>query len=152
STCYQVSVVLIDSTAPTGAALPVLTRDLAIQPGLVPPFPALDAALPPAGQASVRLAETLTLTGRHLDGGGVMASFSSSRLASPIRVDLGASSDSRQLQIVIDDDPAKWHSGIYGVSVTVSRQGQPERTTNELPFTLAPRIEDFAPKQATGIF
>src|SRR5262249_49333197 len=92
SVAYQVDVVLIESTRPPRAPLPVLTRGkddsgVASQPGLVPAYPTIEAletqAPPPPGgppapavavpdkQPGVALGQTLILRGHHLDGRSV---------------------------------------------------------------------------------
>lgn len=81
---YQVSVVLIQASRPGSAALPVLTRgpreDSAVDPavkrergvavhsGIELPFPDIKAVVLPAARVAAHLGDTITLTGRNLDG------------------------------------------------------------------------------------
>src|SRR5262249_5735545 len=58
-----------------------------------------------------------------------------------------------QVSVQIPDDPPRWPCGMYAVSVSIEKAGRPGRTTNDLPFLLAPRIAispDPAPRDANG--
>lgn len=148
SVAYQVAVVLIESTRPTRTPLPVLTQGPAdqgpvAQSDLTPPFPTLTAVQPPNQQPSARLGEVLTLTGHHLDGDSVVVRFMNPRLAEPIELVPAAGSTATGLSVQIPaTQPDQWVAGFYTLAVVVKRSGEPDRTTNELPFSLAPRIVD----------
>jgi hypothetical protein len=156
---YQVSVVLIQSTLPTKAPLPVLQRgkddsgvssqpDLAVPP---PPFPTLsdlviNDALLHHKRPSAELGDDLTLSGYHLNGDEVRARFKHLLLVSPNEIGPITGGTERQLKVslpkvpTVPDAPAKWPAGVYSVSLLIKRTGKPDAVTNELPFTLAPRI------------
>ena len=70
SAAYQVSVVLIQATDPTRSPLPVLERQVFVQPDLLPPVPTIDAVVPDAKQPVAQLGTTIGLKGHHLDGTG----------------------------------------------------------------------------------
>jgi hypothetical protein len=70
SAAYQVSVVLIQRADPMPSPLPVLTREIFVQPDLLPPVPTIDAVVPDAGQPVAQLGTTIGLSGHHLDGTG----------------------------------------------------------------------------------
>jgi Pvc16 N-terminal domain len=153
STAYEISVVLIDTMRPARTPLPVLTvgpndSGLALRPDLLPPFPTLEDLLPPNAQEAIRLGETLALRGHDLDGTAVVAQFTTARLAAPITQAVAAGGTARQVSIALPNAPTVWVAGLYGVSVTVSRTGESDRTSNELPVALAPRITSITPNPA----
>ncbi len=160
SAAYNASVVLIESARRTVTPLPVLQRGsgnqgISAQSDLVPPFPALSAVQPPNGQLSIRLGEELMLTGHHLSGDSpVTVRFTSTRLDEPHVRPASASATDNTVSVQIPDEPTQWPAGFYKVSVVISRAEEPDRTTNELPLAIAPRIvgiaPDPAPRDGTG--
>jgi hypothetical protein len=161
SAAYEVSVVLIESTLPVKAPLPVLTRGarlesaagesgrgrgdegILIQPSLISPFSTLEAVQPPNQQASVRLGEVLTLRGHHLesDDGRVFVRFMHPRLRNAIELEQPIAGSVKELAVPLPNEPADWPAGFYTVAVRMRRNGK-EQMTNALPFSLAPRIEE----------
>lgn len=139
SVVYQVSVVLIESARPRGSPLPVLRPDITVRTGLVPLQPLLDTVTPPGRQPSARLGDTLVLTGVNLDGDAVAVRFSHPLWTTPVSRPASEATATR-LTVNIPDDAAGWPAGTYAVSVGIARAGQPDRTTNSLPLTLAPRL------------
>ena len=153
STTYQASVVLIESTRLTKTPLPVLTRGsddegVAAQADLTPPFPTLESVGLPNNQPSGRLGDILTLSGYHLDGDSVVVRFMSRRLTQAIEVSPLAGGTATEIMVRLPDEPADWPAGFYTMVAVVSRAGQPDRTTNELPLSLAPGIVDITPNPA----
>jgi hypothetical protein len=173
---YQASVVLIEATHPGRSPLPVLTRgrpDLAtgrdegvfVQPHLVPPFPTLQEAIPPNQQVAVRMGEILTLRGHHLDGDTVVARFTHARSGRSLELQAEDGATAAQFQVQIPPDPApdpppppdspqnpdNWQAGFYNVAGVIQRTGQPDRTTNELPVVLAPRINSIVATALAGV-
>lgn len=156
SAAYEVSVVLIESTLPIRSPLPVLTRGAddrgpvaAGDAGL--PFPRLDAVTPPHNQPSALLGDELVLTGEHLGGGGVAVRLSTARLADPVVVPpppIVASTDN-EIRIVLPDDPTRIVAGPWAVAVVITPSGAGERTTNEVPLMVAPRIVTALPLTVT---
>ena len=168
--CYRASVVLVEGKLPTKAPLPVLTRGrpdpdagrdegVISQPDLLPPFPTLLTATPPDRQPAVRMGEALTFVGHHLEGDRVAARFTHARSSQTLELPAsGATSTGFQVQIPPDpapgpvaedspqnpedssQNPDEWRAGIYNVAAVVRGAEGPERTTNELPVVLAPRI------------
>lgn len=144
SAAYEASVVLIESTRPAKAPLPVLKRGkddtgVASQPDVASPFPALFAVTPADGQPSAQLGEIVTLTGSHLDAGAVAVRLSHPLLQVPPPITVLPGGSATQIQFRLDEQPALWVAGFYTVSVVLT-QGSDVRGTNELPLTLAPRI------------
>ncbi|NJO17684.1 MAG: DUF4255 domain-containing protein [Thioploca sp.] len=153
SVAYQVTVILIESTRPAKTPLPVLKRGaeddgIAAQPDLIPPFPTLTSIQAPNQQTSVRLGETLTLQGYHLDGDTVKVRLTNKYLTAPAKRSTLSGGTASEVRILIPNTPAQAVAGIYGVAVVIERTGELERMSNELPFTLAPRIETIAPNPA----
>ena len=153
SAAYQVSVVLIESTRPTRTPLPVLTRGpkdegVISQPDLTPPFPTLEAVGLPNQQPSARLGDVLTISGHHLGGDSVGVRFMNPHLTAPIQVATLAGRTATEITVQLPDDPANWPAGFYTLAAVVSRAGEPDRTTNELPLSVAPRILTIVPNPA----
>ncbi|HEY8209179.1 MAG TPA: DUF4255 domain-containing protein [Myxococcaceae bacterium] len=142
SAALQVSAVLIESRRAVRAPLPVLERKLVVAQGTVPPYPRLEAAVPPARQPSIRLGDVLTLTGHDLSspGAAVRVRFTHPRWTAPEEL-AAASSSRQQVTVAIPGGPLGWPAGVYGVSVVVARPGEPvPQVSNELTLSLAPRI------------
>jgi hypothetical protein len=146
SAAYQVSAVLIESTRPSRAPLPVLTRGpddagAVVQPNLIPPYPAIESVEPPPPLRSAVLNTVLTIEGRHLDGNTVSVRASHRVLPDPVPLTLEPNPTATQVQARIPSQPANYPAGFYSLQVVVRRQGETfDRATNELPFALAPRI------------
>jgi hypothetical protein len=156
SAAYQVTVVLIESNLPVRTPLPVLRRGqedrgVEAQAGLIPPFPTLLEVLLPDGQPAVRLGETLILTGHHLEGDSLTVRFTHPRFTTggPVTV-LSATEAEVQVRLLDADDdpdaPALWAAGVYTLAVVVRKPGETfDRTSNELPVAVAPRITSALP-------
>lgn len=166
---YTVSVVLIEARQPVAAALPVLTRGPADavtgrERGIIahasvePPYPTLLEVTPPDAQPGVRMGETLTLNGRHLDGDAVAARFVHVRSGRALELDAEPGGTARSFDVAIPpdppagavtpdspQDPASWRIGVYAVAGIVRTAGEPERSTNTVPLALAPAIVPQAP-------
>lgn len=156
SVCYEVTVLLIESTAPKIAQLPVLSRG---NPVVIPPNPnlvesgpsvnaSLDSAYPYldhyAGQdnrPAARIGETITLFGATLGGSPLTVRFAHPLLAAPNIVNIPGPHDATQVDVPIPNDPVNWPAGIY--TVTVDVPSTPVHTTNALPVPLAPKIGPF---------
>jgi uncharacterized protein DUF4255 len=149
---YEVSVALIDSTQPVRAPLPVLTRGPqdrgpSSQADLISPFPTLDSAVPP-NRPSVKLGDTLSLTGHHLDGTNVGVVFTHHLWTAPVEVAPDPGGTSTGLTVQVPNQPAAWPAGFYTVAVLVQRPGDTfRRATNQIPVSLAPSIT-IAPQTA----
>jgi hypothetical protein len=154
---YQATVVLIESQRVSRSPLPVLTigpedKGVIVQPNLTSPFPELTAATPPNNQISAELGDALTLRGHHLDGSNIAVRFTNPRLRKVLEASEFQSNTSSQITVelrkAVDQDapagtpPRKiWSAGVYSVAMLVQRPDETfRRTTNELPFALAPEI------------
>ena len=135
---YQATVVLIESKLPARSPLPVLIRGrwsselgreegVRVQPSLLPPFPTLREAVPPAEQPAVRMGETLLLRGHHLEGDEVVARFTHPRSGRTFELPATANPAGTELQVDLPADPDDWRAGIHGIAAAVRTAGQPER-------------------------
>ena len=151
SVAYEATVVLIDSTQFTRAPLPVLSRGVRSQSSLIPPFPALEEALPQGGQPSARLGETLSLGGHHLDGTNVGVVFNHPLWTAPVEVPPQPGGTDTRLTVGLPNQPAVWPAGFYTLAVRVQRLNESyRRTTNELSFSLAPSMTIAPPAPPAG--
>lgn len=155
---FEVTVVLIESTAPKIAQLPVLSRGQPRQPQLNPPLPlredgvkvdgTLDSSYPSldhfSGEKSrpaARLGETLTLFGATLGATPLHVTFAHPLLATPNVVTVSGAHAADHIDVPIPDDPVNWPAGIYTVTVSdVTAPPTAAHTTNALPVPLAPMI------------
>lgn len=153
SVAYEVAVVLINSTRPVKTPLPVLTRGandqgITSRPDLIPPFPTLLSIAPPKQQPSAKLGDVLTIMGHHLDGATVRLQFTHPHLANPIALEPQPGNTATDLTVQLPDAPTQWIAGFYTVVAVIQQPQQPDRTTNELPLSLAPSLLTIAPNPA----
>ncbi len=153
---YQASVVLIERQRARKSALPVLTvgpggRGVAVQPDLVPPFPALAGVILPRG-AGALLDDVLELEGHHLDGSEIRIRFTHPRLRIVLEAGPAPGSTDKKIPVKLREavepgSPAAlpekaWAAGFYTAAVLVKRPGEPySRMTNEISFPVAPSIQ-----------
>ena len=154
SAAYQVSVVLIESTRPTRAPLPVLKRGqddqgITSQPDLTPPFPTITDVRPPNQQPSARLGDILTLSGHHLDGANVSVEVRHPRLPNTNTLAPEPGATATEITVRIPNQPNNFPAGFYTLAAVITRAGETfSRRTNELPIVLAPQIEPNPPISA----
>lgn len=159
STAYEVSVVLIESARPLRTPLPVLKRGeddrgIDAQGNLTSPFPTLmEIIFPTEKQPSARLGDTLILRGHHLDGNSLIARFSNPRVSSPLEIALPApitTTDTTDIPVTLPVAVTSWVAGYYTIALVINRSdpANPIRTTNELSFSIAPRLT-IAPAEQT---
>ena len=143
SAAYSVSAVLIQNPRGAAAPLPVLSRG----PGDEGPAARSSAAVPgmlrsvaPAdGQLSARLGGVIVLTGEGLTGTSVSVRLTNQRRAVTVAVPADSATAS-SAQVTLPSDPAGFPAGVWTVQAVISRAGQPDWMTNELPFGLAPTL------------
>lgn len=156
SAAYEAAVVLIESKRPTRTPLPVLTRGgtdeegdekgVSVQPHLIPPFPTLEDVTPPDNQTGALLEDVLTLTGHHLGGDSVTLLFSHPLLDDPIEIPLDPGDWTETgITVQLPNEPDNWPAGFYKVAAFITKAGEQDRTTNEIPFMLMPQIDFNAP-------
>jgi hypothetical protein len=139
---YVVSVVLIESRKPARKPLPVLERDLIVEPSLLPPYPTITRVEPDDSQPAARLGEHVRLAGHHLDGTGAVAGVAHPLLDEPNEIAIGAVADPSGIDVTLPSGAAAeqdWPAGVYLVSVELTRPGKPSpRTSNVAAMLLAP--------------
>ena len=149
SVAYHVSVVLVQSEGVVRSALPVLRRGVedrgaAVQPDTDSPFPALFSAEPATGQLGAVLGGELVIKGQRLDAVTVAVSIRHPRLAPPLELAPLAGATAEEVRARLEIDPATdagvFVAGVYTLSLVLDRGTPQERTTNEVPFALAPRL------------
>lgn len=148
SVAYEVSAILIDSSLPVRTPLPVLTRGfddqgILAQANLLPPFPTLQSVQPPNQQPSVRLGESLILTGYHLQNqGDIRVRFVHSRLQTSLDLIPSPISNNTKIIVEIPLENQDLPAGFYTVTALLQQDGK-QRVTNTLSFSLAPKIKQF---------
>lgn len=148
---YQVSVVLLESTLPARAPLPVLRRGrpeefaggegIGVAANLLKPLtptPTITGITCPDQQQSACLGDAIVLGGFNLDGSDVVVSFESRWGNNEVAI--GNVSGTLTVPIPADK-PEEWAAGVHGVSALIRRPGKGFcEATNKVPFTLAPGI------------
>lgn len=146
SAAYEVGVALIESTRPSNAPLPILTRGkgdsgVTAQSDLIPPIPTLESLTLPKKQPSALLGDTVTLNGFHLDGTNVGVVFNHPLWTAPVEVPPMAGGSDKELKVAVPNDLVNWPAGFYSLAVLVQRSGDDfRRSTNQLMLPLAPKI------------
>ncbi len=148
SAAYEAAVLLIDSQAPTRAALPVLRRG-AQDRGVFTSAgaaPVLDSLTYPRAQGAVRLGEDIVLSGPQLTTDHALLRFSNGRLDAPIDLPPVAGAAAGTLGLHLSDTTedadaaSRWAPGIYTVALLLQPPGLPPLLSNELPLVLAPLV------------
>lgn len=153
SAAYEVGVVLIESTRPARAPLPVLTRGpedagIGSQPDLMSRLPQLKAAIPPGGQDAALALDKVRLTGANLAGAGLAVRFDHPLWDAPVERPVEPGATATELAVTIPDEPDAWPPGLYTVAVLLKPEGETaRRATKSLALGLAPRITIAPPVQ-----
>jgi hypothetical protein len=139
---YVATVVLIESTLPSRAALPVLSRAVVVEPSLVAPLPTIQSVVPRSLQSAATLGGVVDINGHHLDGTGVTVLLTNDRfqIEQEVRIDSGGSSAS--VPFPLPDLPV----GFYQVALRVIRPGDSDpRTSNQLGLIIGPKLTTASP-------
>ena len=161
SAAYEVSVVLIESTLPVKTPLPVLKRGAddtgAIsQPDLTPPTPTLVSiglASDKEKQPSPELGDDLIISGYRIydETATVVLQFTNPYRTDsfPVTPEVGETGTEIikfKLPDPADDPDASttWSAGFYAVAAVITK-GEKTWTTNEVTFSLAPKITSDRP-------
>lgn len=163
SVAYEAAVVLIDSSRPISAPLPVLRRGqgdsgIIAQANVLSPFPTLQLIVLPPNQISAQLGDTITLKGSMLSGDHVSVQFSHPLLTVPLTVSAVTVTDS-EVTVALRSDPPQsgapqaddstvWIAGAYMIAVIISKQAQPDQTTNAMSLAVSPTITSKLPMKA----
>lgn len=156
---YVATVVLIESTQPTRATLPVLSRGrrdpetgrergVKVQPDLLPSFPIIQSVLPVNGQPAATVGVMLELRGHHLDGSERAVNLSNARFDIAQDFDALPGNAASMIQVMMPSLPV----GLYQVAARVVQlddeeegEEETERTSNVLSLILAPEITTALP-------
>lgn len=150
---YQVSVVLIEARRPTRAALPVLTRGeidpvsgrergVVVTPSLLPPLPTIETVEPRGNQPVVRLGETVSVRGHHLDGSAREIRLRNERFqVDEVLAAAGANVSGRMDFVIPAARANEFPVGVYDVTARLVPTGaSARRETNRLACVIAPHI------------
>jgi len=125
--------------------LPVLQRDITVQPYLLSPLPAITAVLPPNGQPVANLGDMVTVQGTNLNSAtGVLFINSLRQIQQTMTPLLNVGSTSFQFVPPNLGAPGELAAGIYTLAAQVP-SGTDTVNTNMLPFAIAPDISTWAP-------
>ncbi|HJP92669.1 MAG TPA: DUF4255 domain-containing protein [Pyrinomonadaceae bacterium] len=154
SAAYEATVVLIDSTRPSSAPLPVLQRgpdDHGNTSVAGVSLPIIKSIRLPRAQSSVSLGDELVITGQNLEGVEsvrfTLVNPRSNGVAPILLLPPVVQVTDEGIKVTLPNDAAAselWSAGFYTVAVVVSRNGQPW-SSNELPLSVAPSIVNIAP-------
>lgn len=151
---YRLTVVLIESDAPTRAPLPVLERGredrgpLALA-DLSAPYPTLERLILPNNQISALIGDLVNLEGHHLAGESgnpqdvtVHVEFSHRRNRSVPSVEIPHQSRSANSARFVLNNASAYPAGLYALHLAVIpvADASKQQTTNDLPLMIAPRI------------
>ncbi len=142
SAAYQACVVLIESTRPTRAPLPVLVRgaeDRGVEVQALPLFPTIDGVEPPNQQPSALLGASILLTGHHLEGTTAIR-VRHPRLDDPLPPPALTEVTGGRVRFTLANDPAAIPAGLSFVSATLSAPNRPDRFSNEVALAVAPAV------------
>lgn len=153
SAAYEVSVVLIESGLTTKTPLPAIRRQAddrgaILASDLMSFLPMLQSVQLPNQQASARLGDVLIVNGYNFDGETVVILFTNNRREITVGLPSLPERTATDIRVQLPDEAANWVAGFYTVAVSVTRTGEQTRTSNELSFSLAPRILDIIPRLA----
>lgn len=149
SAAYEVSVVLVESTRPTKAPLPVLrigppqtisgvSIGGPVVGGDLSSFPLITSVDPPHDQMNALLGDKLSISGTYLAGSHVDVELRHRLWPTPEKLTATTATDT-EVTLDLPPNPALWPPGLYTVAVLVTRNSTTQRT-NELVFSLAPQI------------
>ena len=154
SAAYEATVVLIESTRPRSAPMPVLQRgedDQGNTSVAGVSLPILQSIRLPRSQSSASLGDELLIIGQNFEGlQSVRFTLVNPRAngVSPILLAPPAIETTEEgIKVTLPNDAAAgqlWSAGFYTVAVVVTRGGQ-TWSSNELPISWAPSIENIAP-------
>jgi len=155
SVAVEVSTVLIDSTIPARAALPVLTQGARDRGPLVRGSlsATLTAVVYADDQIAAPLGKLVTLEGRNLAGADTVVRFENRALKTLIELvpEPGATAEALQVRIPSGAQAsADWVAGHHSVSVVTRAPGTTAWASNEVGVAIAPTVTVAPPTGAAG--
>jgi hypothetical protein len=134
---FDVSVVLIQSPLASSFALPVLSRNILVQPGALAQ---LSEVQPPAGQIASAPGDTVTVTGQFLTGASRVA-LTNQRLGIQYPPFAPATITDSSVSFQVPNDPTHLPAGVYSLAVVFTdTSGAVVQSTGSVPMALAPTI------------
>lgn len=154
SVVYEVAVVMIESTLPISAPLPVLGVGPTAQPNGSPVSAMLTSALPPGMEPSALAGDTIVLSGSNLAGDLVIAVITWPEPVGgevpPVMLQTLPGGTATMQSVVLDTTSGlDWQAGVYRIALVISKRGTDDRVTNELPLAIAPAIASITPAVVT---
>ena len=153
---FQVTVVLIQAEGTTNAPLPVATRSIAAQTGLLT---SIISVTPPSGKSAASLGDTVTVSGTGL-ANAVGVFLSNAYLGIQFGPIAPSPVTNTSLQFVLPNvpsglgaspPPTPLPAGVYSLSVQVQPPGFSRPvSSNSLPLAVAPQITSALPASVTG--
>jgi len=160
---FQVTVVLIQAQGPANAPLPVATRGIGVQAGLLS---SIISVTPPSGKSAASLGDTVTVSGAGLSN-AIGITLSNAYLGIQYGPIVPKSVTNTSIQFVLPAIPPGLNtsppptitsppstilpSGVYSVSVQVQPPGTSTPvSSNSLPLAVAPQITSKLPATVTG--
>jgi hypothetical protein len=148
---YLASVVLIESTLPAQAPLPVLSRGpidagrdrgVVVEPSLLVPFPTIDSVAPRDLQPVASVGSVVDVAGHHLGGTDRSVLLSSARFLIDQQVSATLDTSDTRAEFSVPTLPV----GIYQLAVRVVRPSETEpRTSNYLALVVGPVVTSALP-------
>lgn len=153
SVAYEISVVLIESTRPKRAALPVLKRGTNNEGVFVIPVsaPSLIEVQIPSRKAAAELGDLLTINGGNLGSEGLAVQIHHVELDQPLTLTPEPDLTNQQMRIQIPDPittptaRSDWAAGFWMLNAIVQRPSLPPWRSNAIPFGLASLLTSRAP-------
>jgi hypothetical protein len=133
---FQVSVVLIEAPLTVPSTIPVLTRNINVQAGLLPH---LFAVQPPTGHPAPTVGDTVIVTGQSLTGVNQVV-LTNQHLSISYPPFATASVTAASAAFVVPVDPVNLPAGIYSLSMLFTDATGNVLPTNSIPLAIAPKI------------
>jgi Pvc16 N-terminal domain len=151
---FQVTVVLIQAEGPTNAPLPVATRNIAAQAGLLS---SIISVSPPPGQSAACPGDSVTVSGLGLNN-AVGVTLSNAYLGVQFGPIAPSTVTNTSIRFVLPNPPLQGSppstplpAGVYLLSVQVQPATMPASiSSNSLPLAIAPRITSALPPSVKG--
>ena len=145
---YVATVVLIESTLPARAALPVLSRGpvdhvsgrdrgVVVEPSLLAPLPTIQSVVPRSLDPVATVGAIVDLNGHHLEGTGGTILLTNDRFQIELEVAVDAGGSSTAQPFTAPDLPVGFYQ--TALRLTLSSEANP-RTSNQLALIIGPEI------------
>jgi hypothetical protein len=141
SVAYQVSVVLMTCQGKPTEAPTIGSNDLLSKLTVpLPLYPSLKNLEIPNDRSSLQLGDIFTICGYCLDGDKVVVRFRNIRFPDTELMASILEKNSTTLKVQMPQSIDRIRVGCWTVAAAITQVGKPTRSSNEMPFSLAPRI------------